>query len=309
MNDAPLFASDLLQTLERKVLAGGASTDDVLTRAILRFIGLLDDGGARTWPHWGVALWTAALFGIVRYVGHKKHGVDWYCLVHAWMSAAGSVMVVYLDVFQSERLTGTPEPLRALLCQGPMTSLHRILPAITIGYSLFDFLDGIRISWDFAAHGAVTLFTLGLFCATGTPHFTAPFLIMEVSTVFLVLVRADFLSDRVLFWNQVAFMTSFFFVRCIVSPWLYVKCLRAAWNVTAWQHCYPNVLLPIYAVLGIFFHSLNAYWMYKIILKAKRKLSGREAIRANNDMSDPSSLQHDHHNNANHQQPTKDKAS
>ena len=55
------------------------------------------------------------------------------------------------------------EPLGTVLCHGPLTSLHRVLPTASVGYAIFDFIDGIRLgSLDFAAHGAV-MFTFSTY--------------------------------------------------------------------------------------------------------------------------------------------------
>ena len=297
-----LLASDLLKQHEKRnhpsTLVGAATGSNPLeklfevvnfrlTRALLQAISRLDDVGAWEWSLWHVAVATAVLLGAVRWIGKKKWGIDWYALVHALLSASGSVMVVYLDYAQSQALTGYSEPLRSCLCQGPLTSLHRILPAITMGYSLYDFLDGLRIGVDFAAHGAATLAILAFFCALEAPQFIAPLLIMEVSTVFLVLVPAHFFTETLSLFNQACFVVAFFLCRCVAAPYVHFQIIWTMIQEPAWRSCYPWYLLPVSAVFGCFFHALNSFWMYKIVRKVRRKLRGEEGIRANNDISKP----------------------
>ena len=68
----------------------------------------------------------------------KKRGIDWYALIHAIISSIGAMICMYLDYTSSTILTGSPEPESTVLCGEPLTSLHRILPAITMGYAIFD---------------------------------------------------------------------------------------------------------------------------------------------------------------------------
>jgi hypothetical protein len=118
---------------------------------VLSWISVLDDWGAATWNLRHVAIATALTLGLIRKAMHKNHGVDWYAFVHALVTGWGSLLAVYISVAAAETLTGTTEPLRSVLCQGPLTSLHRILPAITMGYALFDVVDGFTTGLDFVS--------------------------------------------------------------------------------------------------------------------------------------------------------------
>jgi hypothetical protein len=157
-----------------------------VTSGILSSISILDRYGAWTWNLRVVGLCTCLVLWVVRSGLKKKRGIDWYAFLHALVSGLGSMACVYLDLFAAETLTGTPEPLRSCRCMGPLTSLHRILPAITMGYSLFDLLDGFTISIDFVLHGLSTLSVMAFFCEHNAPHIITPMLLMEVSTIPLV---------------------------------------------------------------------------------------------------------------------------
>lgn len=111
----------------------------------------MDDFGAATWNLRYVAVVTAIILGLIRKTMYKYRGVDWYSFVHAIASGWGSLMAVYISIAAAETLMGSTEPLRSVLCQGPLTSLHRILPAITMGYALFDVVDGFTTGLDFVS--------------------------------------------------------------------------------------------------------------------------------------------------------------
>jgi hypothetical protein len=157
---AALASSDLLKT------EGLSHT----TTNILSFIRVLDDYGAQTWNLRAVALMSTVLLVSIRKAFGKQYGIDWYAAVHAVVSSFGAMACVYLNLMDSETLTGSTEPLRTLNCEGPLTSLHRILPAITAGYSLLDLYDGLEIGSDFAMHGAATFVVMTFFCEAGVPH-------------------------------------------------------------------------------------------------------------------------------------------
>ena len=117
---------------------------------ILRLVQFMDEQwGAAEWGTRQVGIGTVMVLGIIRFTWKDAYGVTWYQFVHAMVSGYLSFLAVWLNVFQAEPLTGTSEPLRSFLCQGPLTSLHRILPAITMGFGFFDILDGIGHGFDF----------------------------------------------------------------------------------------------------------------------------------------------------------------
>lgn len=276
----PLLAQDMLQT----------EGLDRISRNILSFVAILDSWGAATWNLRWVAASSLACFLLIRATLRKRCGVDWYAFTHAIVSAYGAIMCTYVDLFASEPITGIAEPLRACVaCAGPLTSLHRILPAITLGYSAFDFLDGLSISVDFALHGLATCFVMMYFVEAGAPQFVTPYLLMEVSTLNLTIVRADFFSDAVSAINQACFALSFFLFRIVLTPFMWLKLMLALYEYAPsedFRNCYPRGLAVVSFLLGAVFHVLNCFWMFKIIRKAVRKLTGREGVKANNELNE-----------------------
>ena len=104
-----------------------------------------------SWTPRQVAIVTAIVLLILRVTSYKYKGVEWYALVHAVASGYLSFVAVWLSYFEAETLTGTPEPLLSITCQGPLTSLHQIVPAITMGYGIFDIVEGFKQGADFVS--------------------------------------------------------------------------------------------------------------------------------------------------------------
>lgn len=262
---------------------------DSLTRLILSCVAVLDHYGAWQWNLRLVGVVSAAIFAAIRLTFGKKRGIDWYALTHAIISAYGSLACVYLDLFAAEALTGTPEPLRSCQCLGPMTSLHRILPAITLGYSIFDLIDGVTISLDFALHGLGTLSVMAFYVEHNQPNFITPMLIMEVSTLFLTVVRADFFPPMVSVINQSLFALNFLLFRVMLAPYIWSMLMATMVRqmpTEEYQSCFPAYFFPFSLILGICFHILNWYWFIKIVKKARRKLAGTEGVSDNNDLGE-----------------------
>mmetsp|Transcript_2991 Transcript_2991/g.4017 ORF Transcript_2991/g.4017 Transcript_2991/m.4017 type:complete len:272 (-) Transcript_2991:266-1081(-) len=258
-----------------------------MSRQVLGFIAILDKSGLATVNLNVVGAVTFFILLGIRFTLKKYRGVDWYAFLHAIVSGSGSLLAVYLDANAAYALTGLGEPLRSCMCHGPLTSLHRILPAITMGYSLLDLLDGLGLGIDFALHGIFTFSVMIVFIQLNAPHVVTPFLLMEVSTINLTLVRADFFSDTVALVNQACFAFLFFLFRIVVCPYLWAKLCWTMYeerNNEVYQNCFSPYVLPITFVFGAFFHILNSFWFYKILRKIKRKASGSEGIKANNDL-------------------------
>ena len=260
---------------------------DSVTRVILHGVEALDSFGARDWNLRVVAVSTCAILSLMRIFFNKKYNIDWYALSHNFVTGVGSVAAVYLDFFSAQPLTGTAEPLRSCLCGGPLTSLHRILPAITMGYGVLDLIEGLHLGPDFAAHGVATFSIMTFFVESELPQVVVPFLMMEVSSIFLCVVRADFWSDTMAMTVQALFALNFFIFRIIVTPFIWFRLIHMMYEHSGdelYQSCFNPYVLPVSIGVGLFFHSLNAFWFYKIVRKAKRKLSGKEKVRANNDL-------------------------
>jgi len=265
------------------------TTLDYISSSILSFIRVIDSMGAESWSATAVVLTSLGLLLATKLIFHKQHGIDWYCFLHAIVSAIGACMCVWLNVFAAETMTGVAEPLRSVTCQGPLTSLHRIIPMITMGYSVLDLLDGVSLGVDFLAHGAATLTIMGFFIYKDIPHVIVPMLLMEFSTMFLTVVRADFFPDYLSLLNQLCFVFFFFLFRIILVPIIWYNLVVTIWNEQGsaeYKSCFPSYFLPVVLVFGTFFNLLNVYWMYKILRKLHRKITKKEGIKQNNELGE-----------------------
>jgi len=265
---------------------------DAASTFFLSLTDTLESYGASEWNQYAII---AASFGIlllVRATLGKRWGIDWYALLHALVSGIGGFICVWLDLFASEKLTGIREPLRALECADPLTPLHRILPAITCGYSLFDIIDGIALGGlDFLAHGLATFSVMLFFIQIDRPQLVVTSLNMEVSTIFLDLVKCELFNDFASLVNQMLFMVTFFVFRIVVSPRMMTDIIVNAFRVDAAlpsgaEMCYPRSTKWVIFSFCSFFCLLNAFWMYKIARKAHRKLTGKEGIKSKNDLTE-----------------------
>jgi len=189
----------------------------IVSAGILRLVQFMDEQwGAAEWGTRQVGVGTVVVLGIIRFTWKDAYGVTWYQFVHAILSGYLSFLAVWLNFFEAETLTGTSEPLRSFLCQGPLTSLHRILPAITMGFGFFDILDGIGHGFDFVRdeggfvdfffsfwahnpdflffytllythaqmlHGVATFTVMAYFCEYQIGELILPMLLMEVRRI------------------------------------------------------------------------------------------------------------------------------
>lgn len=242
----------------------------------LSFIGILDSFGAETWNLRTVTAVSAACFlGTRMSVGHK-YNIDWDAFIHAILSGVGSAICVYLNYYAASGMTGFPEPLGSTSCNGPLTSLHRIIPAITQGYAVCDIINGFRLGPAFLAHGIATFSVSAIFCELDGSHLLTPMLIMELSTIVLATLRADFFTPTMQLITQASFALVFFVSRIIIAPAVYYD-IVIAMN-TKFGDCFPSYLYYVTLGFGGFFHCLNAFWFFKLVKKIKRKLSGQESM-------------------------------
>jgi hypothetical protein len=252
--------------LTKRHLAMMAELDPV-SASILSFISILDRYGAQEWNSDIVALLSFLFLLGVRISFGSKKGVDWYALIHALVSGYGAVMCVWLDFFASKKLTGVAEPLRSLQCEEPLTSLHRLLPALTLGYSVMDLSDGLALSKDFLLHGLATMLISTFFHIAGKPQILTGYLIMEVSTFHLNLTRAEFLSTPAQLVNQLCFALTFFAVRIVLVPYnIFVlnSTLYKMSSTRLYQECFPWYFFPAIFVFCVTFCCLNAYCKFLI---------------------------------------------
>mmetsp|Transcript_2000 Transcript_2000/g.4249 ORF Transcript_2000/g.4249 Transcript_2000/m.4249 type:complete len:298 (-) Transcript_2000:106-999(-) len=272
----------------------GGGVSGMVTPLILRFISVLDDYGASTWNLRAVAFISAiCLYGTYKVGrtgpgGAKLGNVCWEGLLHAIISGVGAAICVYLNEFAAEEISGVSEPLRSIRCDGeagaggggPLTSLHRILPAITLGYGMCDILEGLDLGRDFLLHATALVLVMGTVCELGVSHTVTPMLIMELSSIWLNLVSASFISEAASVSFQALFALTFFVVRILIVPYIWLE-----WVITLLNEdrdgndlCFPRYFIYLVLVFGVIFNGLNFYWMYKIIRKVRRKITGVEKM-------------------------------
>lgn len=101
------------------------------------------------------------------------------------------------------------------------------------------------------------------------------------------MVRADFFPEMVSLLNQLMFVFTFMLFRILVCPYLWFKLMLAMHSEHNTEaYCFAPALYPLAVIMGLFFHSLNAFWFYKILRKLKRKIMGDEGITANNHLNE-----------------------
>ena len=126
------------------------NVEGTLNEFSLAFVDFIDTNlGAAEWTTRQIGLATVLILLFIRLTCKEAFNVNWYAFLHGIASGYLSLLAVWISVFDSTKLTGTPEPLRSIVCEGPLTSLHRIVPAMTMGYGLFDILDGFSHGLDF----------------------------------------------------------------------------------------------------------------------------------------------------------------
>jgi hypothetical protein len=125
---------------------------------------------------------SAIFFLSIRVLLGKKYEVDWDAFVHAVVTAILSCICQFLNYYSSIDIRGEPEPYGStVMCLGPLTSLHRLVPSITLGYAICDIINGFSLGSDAVAHGFATFSVMGSFVYLDASHFITPLLVMEVS--------------------------------------------------------------------------------------------------------------------------------
>lgn len=208
----------------------------------------------------------------------SKRNVDWYAFAHALITGVGATVCFYLDFFAAEQLRGIAEPLGSIQCLGPLTSVHRILPAFSMGYGLLDIIEGFRLGPDFLLHGIATFIIFTYFCENNIPEIIEPFLFMEVSTILLNILHADFFTFSQLQIVRGLFAFSFFMIRVLIAPYMLINMVSMLYREKAGSRedgeCFPSSLPAMVVIFGAFFTALNYFWFYKIVRKILRTVKG-----------------------------------
>lgn len=237
--------------------------------------------GLADWSSRQVAIATVVILGLL-FVGlHEKGGIRWYSLVHAVVSGYLSLICVLTSYYNDHPST---------LCEGPLTSFHKITPAITMGYGIFDILEATtkNLSKDFILHGFATFAVMAYFVECNIPEIVLPFLLMEISTVHLVLMKSSFLSEAAVAANMAFFVLTFFVFRLTISPYLWWGIVKTSFveEDDAALSCLPWHFKYFWFLVGCIFNGLNGYWGVKIVLKVLRKINGKENMKEGNSLKE-----------------------
>lgn len=170
-------------------------------------------------------------------------------------------------MFSYTKLQNGAEPLGSIICKGPLTSLHRIIPAITQGYAICDIINGFKLGPAFLAHGIATLTVSSIFNESNASHILTPMLIMEISTIVLCALRANFFTPTMQLITQASFALSFFICRIIISPIVYYEICTSMMNKSEeMDACFPKLVFYATLIFGFFFNALNLFCKYRICL-------------------------------------------
>lgn len=277
--------------------------------AILSLISFMDSTfHMNEWDGLAVAVVSLLVLQFVFHVLNTKYEVGWYALIHACVVGTGSLACSYLDRYSTIIMGGgSPHPLRLILCDGAgggggaLTSLHRVLPFVTLGFAFTDVMEGLQLRRaDYLFHGTLLGATFGTVCYLELQHCVVPMLLMELSSVPLNLRQATFLSSNGQVACSVMFALSFFVVRILIVPYIWgeflwvlyqqqrstiqsLNSVEAETTVNAQKEsCFPPNFAYVVFVLGVCFHALNFFWMIKIGKKIQRKLSGKVTMAETN---------------------------
>ncbi len=136
--------------------------------------------------------------------------------------------------------------------------LEVVLPLMTMGYGVYEFLDSVKNrSIPFGLHSSGLIFFTGLFASVGKIHLLSDVLVLELSSIFLSLKDMD-----VLF--RYGFAASFLLIRLGIFAPAYVNYLRALWNGESKHDSFTNKAV---AAGGLLFNGLNVYWSALILRK------------------------------------------
>jgi hypothetical protein len=143
-----------------------------------------------------------------------------------------------------------------------------VLPAITMGYGVYDLVVGIRrhARMDYSLHGIVLILACGAVCMTGQAHTVTYMMLMEWSTVFLNLRRLKSV------FIDAAFAFLFLLIRLVIVPVIWTTWVYRFYRGSTDTSCIPLVVPWAALFGGIIVNSLNVYWGRLLIVKVREKI-------------------------------------
>lgn len=165
-----------------------------------------------------------------------------------------------------------------------------LVASLTIGYFLWDFVVCAAcyklFGLGFLIH-AIAALTVFLFCLIpfNIPWIPA-FLIFELSTPFVNVnwfaskLPSNFFNENVVLVNGLMLICTFFWVRIVWSLsafYALFKCMSVLWAETE-SYSYKACIVTT-TVMKFLLDILNIFWLYKMILIARKKLNNKTSYK------------------------------
>ncbi|ODV77358.1 DUF887-domain-containing protein [Suhomyces tanzawaensis NRRL Y-17324] len=176
----------------------------------------------------------------------------------------------------------------SLWSESASSSVHGLSPygslvaAVTCGYFAWDVYVCLRyyslFGFGFLFHGVAALYVFCLclipFCQPWIPAF----LLFELSTPFVNInwfstrLPAGTFSDRTILINGVLLLITFFSVRLVWGIYAVIQVALDFYRI--WGHVSPFLVISILSI-NVSLDILNVFWFYKMLMIAKKKITGK----------------------------------
>jgi len=216
-------------------------------------------------------------FSLLDKVASHVQNVEMVPFVHALIAATCGLGVLAEQgpAFWTDYLQ------RCMMCMPATSVLERLAPMITVGFAAKDLMDGIvRGRKDFMLHGAALSVVFAGICHLRMEHHVVMMLTMEVSTIFLNLMKYPFKDDSLKMVNDASFCFSFWIFRNILTPYFWYAYVREHFRLEALGRpsCLPPAMIYFVILGGLVFHGLNLYWFVLIVRKMMRRWRGKGGV-------------------------------
>jgi hypothetical protein len=139
-----------------------------------------------------------------------------------------------------------------------------------------DIINGFRLGPAFLAHGIATFAITAISNELGAGHILTPVLVVQLSSIFLTILRADFFTPTMQLLTQASFALLFFLSRIVLGSYASYGIIYETYKNLG--DCFPPYIFHITLLFGGFFHCLNLFWFVKLVNKIKAKLTGKDSM-------------------------------
>eukprot|EP00940_MAST-03C_sp_MAST-3C-sp2_P001651 g1651.t1 len=191
-----------------------------------------------------------------------------------------SVPALYVLFVESE-VAATKEPERSFRCLGPVSIVSSLLPPLSLGYGVHDLIDGYRRrDVSVLIHGSLLTSGLVILLHLDVAHHIVRIFTINISSFFLNLRALDF-GTRSNVAVDLMFVASFAILRAIVLPMWWIQFLSFAHRTpaTTWGTCMSWGVVRGAILGGMILHSLNFYWLYRIVMRAYERYAASSVRR------------------------------